>query len=42
VDAPAAARRVVLADRPAPAVRSLDREDVAVVGETAVAADDLS
>lgn len=41
VDATAAARRVELADRPPRAVRSLDREDVAVIGDAAVAAGNL-
>jgi hypothetical protein len=41
MDATAAARRVVGADRAAGSVRSLDREDVAVIGEAAVAAEDL-
>jgi len=38
VDAPAAARRVEGADRPALPMRALEREDVAVVGNAAVAA----
>lgn len=42
VDPAAAARRVVGPDRPAFPVRSLDREDVAVVGDAAVATGDLS
>ena len=41
VDAPAAARRVEFTDRAAHPVRSLDREDVAVVRDAAVAAVDL-
>jgi hypothetical protein len=40
VDAAAAARRVVIADRPASSVRPLDREDVPVVRDAAVAAPD--
>jgi hypothetical protein len=42
VDAPTVARRVVLADRATFAVRSLDREDMAVVGDAALAAGDAS
>jgi hypothetical protein len=42
VDAAAAARRVVGADRPAYAVWTLDREDVAVVRDAPVAALDCS
>ena len=41
VDAAAVAARVVFADRAADAVRRLNREDVAVVGEAAVAGGDL-
>lgn len=40
MDPPAAARRVVLPDRPANPVRALDREDVPVVGDAAVAGGD--
>ncbi len=42
VDAAAVAASVVFADRAADAVRRLDRKDVAVVGEAAVAGGDLS
>ncbi|HEU4462852.1 MAG TPA: hypothetical protein VFR75_09695 [Solirubrobacterales bacterium] len=41
MDPPAVARRVVDADRPALAVRGLDREDVPVIGRAAILADDL-
>jgi len=41
VDPPAVARGPEFADRPAFAVRPLDREDVLVVRETAVAAGDF-
>jgi hypothetical protein len=41
VDPPAAARRVVVADRPSDPVRALDREDMAVIGNAARAARDL-
>jgi hypothetical protein len=41
VDATSVARRVVVADRTPRPVRALDREDVTVVGDAAVAALDL-
>ena len=42
MDAAAAARGVVLPNRPPQAVRSLDREDVPVISDAAIATDDKS